>query len=445
MNTENLTYGNIKYQLIGLTLPLILSNILQELYNTIDTYMVGSFINDNAIASIGISGSIMNLFIFIIIGANNGISLILARYYGEKNYKKFRKSIFTSIIIGGGITVILSITSILILNFILNIINTPMELKSYVTEYLNIILIGLISCFLYNLCSSLLRSVGNSKTSLYILLLSTIANIIMDYIFIKIFGLGIQGAAIATVLSQIFSAVIAVIYINKKYPYLICKRADFKLDIKNIKSILDYMTMSSLHQSSLYIGKLLIQGAVNALGTNSIIAFTASSRIEAFPNSFAESGGTAISIFISQNKGAEKNGRIKKGFKTGLKLMLLMGMIIISIAFILSKPLSGMFIENNINAVNEAASYLKVISIFYIFCFIGSSFVGYYKGVGMMNIPVVGTILHISIRTILSYILIYKLSLSAVAVSTGLGWIAVNIMQMIIFFKRNSDIKKDAY
>ena len=107
MNTKSLIDGNIKYQLIGLTLPLILSNIFQELYNTIDIYMIGSFVNDNAFAAIGISGSIMNLFIFIIIGANNGISLILARYYGEKNYNEFRKSIFASIVIGGFITVIL--------------------------------------------------------------------------------------------------------------------------------------------------------------------------------------------------------------------------------------------------------------------------------------------------------------------------------------------------
>lgn len=443
MNTKSLIDGNIKYQLIGLTLPLILSNILQELYNTIDTYMIGNFVNDNAFAAIGISGSIMNLFIFIIIGANNGISLILARYYGEKNYKEFRKSIFTTIVIGSFITVILSIISLVFLHNILNIINTPIELRYYVTQYLNIILIGLVACFLYNLCSAVLRSVGNSRTSLYILLLSIMINIITDYIFIGIFNYGIKGAAFATLLSQLFSIAIAVIYINKNYPYLRLKKEDWNLDINNIKSILNYMAMSSLQQSSLYIGKLLIQGAVNALGTDAIIAFTASSRIEAFPNSFAESGGTAISIFVSQNKGAKKNRRIKKGFKTGLKLTIIMGIIIISIIFIFSYPLSKLFIGSNIPAVNEAVSYLKTVSLFYIFCFIGSSFVGYYKGMEMINIPVAGTILHISIRTILSYILITELSLTAVAFSTGLGWIAVNIMQIIVFYKKVI-YKKDA-
>lgn len=437
MNTKSLIDGNIKYQLIGLTLPLILSNIFQELYNTIDTYMIGSFVNDNAFAAMGISGSIMNLFIFIIIGANNGISLILARYYGEKNYNEFRKSIFASIVIGGFITVILSIISLVFLHYILNIINTPIELRYYITQYLNIILIGLVACFLYNLCSAVLRSLGNSRTSLYILLLSIMINIITDYIFIRIFNYGIKGAAFATLLSQLFSVVITVIYINKNYPYLRLKKEDWNLDINNIKSILNYMAMSSLQQSSLYIGKLLIQGAVNALGTDAIIAFTASSRIEAFPNTFAESGGTAISIFISQNNGAKKNRRIKKGFKTGLKLTIIMGIITISIIFILSFPLSRLFIGSNIPAVNEAMSYLKTVSLFYIFCFIGSSFVGYYKGMEMINIPVAGTILHISIRTILSYILITELSLTAVAFSTGLGWIAVNIMQIIVFYKKS--------
>ena len=178
--TYNLTEGNIKKQLIYLSIPLLIGSIFQQFYNTIDSIIVGKYVGHDAFAAIGIAGTVMHLFIFIIIGCCAGISIITAQLYGEKNYDSMRNEIFLSSILGGAVSVIISISGILFLPFILKIIQTPSSLTGFVTQYMNIILGGLIATFLYNFLSSILRSVGNTKMSLIFLIISIVMNIVLD-------------------------------------------------------------------------------------------------------------------------------------------------------------------------------------------------------------------------------------------------------------------------
>lgn len=323
--TTNLTEGNIKRELFILMLPLLLGNILQQLYNTIDAIIVGRFVSQTAFAAVGVAGTIMNLFIFILSGSCTGISIIFAHFYGANDLSSFRKESFLATIFGATLTFVLSIFSILILSPLLNIINTPHEVASIATSYLNIIFCGLIATYFYNLLSATLRAVGNTKSALIILMFSMIMNTVLDLVFVAVCNFGIQGAAFATVLSQTLASLLCFIYIRKNISFLLFKKEDMKFEWKLLKLTISYSLISALHQSSLYIGKLLVQGAVNIMGTDMITAYTATTRIEGFANSFGDSGAEAISIFVAQNTGNKDRKRAKQGFYTGLIIMVCLG------------------------------------------------------------------------------------------------------------------------
>lgn len=440
-NTYILTEGNIKSQLIYLALPLLIGNIFQQFYNLVDTIIVGKYIGENAFAALGIAGSVMNLFIFLIGGCCTGVSIILSTFYGKQDLASYRKESFLALTFGLIFTISLSIISIILLPSILNIINTPEELTMYVTQYLVVIFIGLFVTFLYNLFASQLRSMGNTKYALIFLIISMICNIFLDIIFIKFLNLGIAGAGWATVISQGISAFLCFIYLRKNFSECIISKNDMKYDSELLKKTIYFSSISALHQSSLYIGKILVQGAVNTLGTFGIAAYTATSRIEGIANTFAISGTEAISVFIAQNVGAGNKKRAYDGFKISLILMYSLGIIMALFMYIGANPFIKMLLENaNEETVNNGVEYLKIISYFYILCFNGSAFVGYFRGTSILNIPFIGTTLQIIIRVVLSYFFIDSLKLGGVAWATGIGWIAISSFHIYNFFKTKDKV-----
>lgn len=432
--TNDLTKGHIRKQLIALSVPLIIGNIFQQFYNTTDGYIVGQYVNQYAFAALGIAGSLMNLFIFMINGCCNGMSIVFSQLYGQKNWTEIKKETFLSLIIGIVFSEILSICAFLFLDILLIFIRTPLEIMVYVKDYLYIITGFLIIVFIYNWCSAVLRAIGDSKTSLYVLILSMFLNIILDIFFVKNMCYGVKGAAIATIISQFFSAVICFLYIRKVYPQLLFSKNEMTFDKQLIKKTINYGFVSAFHQSSLYIGKLLVQGTVNRCGVDVITSYTLTMRIEGFINSFGDSGCVAISILVGQNVGAKQSERVKNTFIIGLKMMMILCICLSITMIIVTKPVIYLFIKDpSIQIINNTFYYIVIISFFYIFCFIGNCFVGFYKGIGKVNIPVIGTILHISLRVILSILLIDDLQLSAVALASGIGWTCVVLYQYIYF------------
>ena len=224
--------------------------------------------------------------------------------------------------------------------------------------------------------------------------------------------------------------------IKKSLPFLLFQKEDLYPDPDLFRQTIRYAAASALHQSSLYIGKLFIQGAVNTLGTESISAYTAAGRIEGLANAFGDSGAESISLFTSQNTGAGNKKRTRSGFYTGLIPLSLLGITMSLLMYITSGPgISLLAATTQPGLLNAGTSYIQEISYFYVLCFIGNSFVGFYRGSGHVSIPFIGTIIHISLRTLLTFLLIPRLGLPAVAISTGIGWIAVVAFQTIIYVK----------
>ncbi len=436
---KDLTRGNIRSQLIVLAVPLLIGNLLQQLYNTVDATLIGRFLGQDAFAAVGVAGSIMNLFLFLLAGACNGISVLFSQLYGEKNWEALRRESFLSGTFGMALTVLLTLLGLLTLSPLLTVIRTPAEVVPHAARYLRMIYLGLPATFLYNWCSGALRAVGDTKASLWILLFAMLTNLGLDLLFLTCTGLGIFGVALATVLAQALSGIACLWYLRRKRSFLLFSRADCVLDLPLLRKTASFGIVSALHQSSLYIGKLFIQSAVNSAGTSAIAAFTAATRIEAFANSFGDSTAAAMAVLIGQNYGAGNKDRLRTGFWTGLRLHLLLGagasLLMIGTATVTLPLVLG---QTDAGTLQSAGQYLRTVSLFYVLCFVGNNFVGFFRGVGMVRIPFFGTTLHLTLRVILSFLWISSLGLPAVGWATGLGWISVVLFQILVFRKNRS-------
>ncbi|MDE6748073.1 MAG: MATE family efflux transporter [Lachnospiraceae bacterium] len=431
----DLTQGNMKLHIIRMAIPLILGNILQQTYNTIDAFVIGRYASELEFSSVGVSSSIMNLMIFVIVGACTGISIIFSELYGGKQINKFRTEHFLVLTLGTITTLCISILAVLFLMPILHLTQTPPEIMNYTVSYLRIVLIGLPFVFLYNLYNSLLRATGKTSMSLYILLVSVAINLGLDLYMVGTLHMGIAGAAWATFFSQAVSAIFSVLIFYIKLPDLRCCKDDCKWDKSLIQKTLHFSIVTSVHQASLYIGKLMVQSAVNTTGTEMIAAYTAATRIEGYANSFGDSGAAATSVIIAQNHGAGKQDRVKKGFWDSLVLLFSLGIVCSIILYLVSPNAVTLILGHTYgSAYQNAVSYLRIIAFLYTFCFTGNTFAGYLDGIEKVSIPFIGAAGHISLRVILSWIFIQDYQLPAVAFATGIGWVLVNLFWSIYQF-----------
>ena len=432
--TAVLTRGSIPQQLIWLTLPLICGNILQQLYNTVDAFIIGRFLGSDAFGAVGVAGTVMNLFIFILSGCCTGVAVLFAQFYGSRDLASFRREGFQALIFGLSVTVVLGLGGLLLLGPLLALIQTPGDIEPLVTEYLTVIFLGLPVTFLYNLGSAALRAAGRTQAALLPLLGATLLNVGLDLLFVGGLSMGIAGAAAATVLSQGFAALLALGYLKWRLPQLLFGRADVGVDWSMLRRTASFGLVSALQQSAVYIGKLLVQGAVNSMGSEAISAYTAATRIEGFANSFGDSGAEAISVFVAQNTGAGEKERVKRGFFTGMALMIALGLTMSLIMFVGAwASLTLMLGESGLDALEGGMAYLRLIALVYVMCFIGSAYVGLYRGIGWVSAPVIGSSLQITIRVILAYALADSWGVAGVALATGIGWSAIITYQTALY------------
>ena len=432
--TAVLTRGSIPQQLIWLTLPLICGNILQQLYNTVDAFIIGRFLGSDAFGAVGVAGAVMNLFIFILSGCCTGVAVLFAQFYGSRDLAAFRREGFQALIFGLSVTVVLGLGGLLLLGPLLALIQTPGDIEPLVTEYLTVIFLGLPVTFLYNLGSAALRAAGRTQAALLPLLGATLLNVGLDLLFVGGLSMGIAGAAAATVLSQGFAALLALGYLKWRLPQLLFGRADVGVDWSMLRRTASFGLVSALQQSAVYIGKLLVQGAVNSMGSEAISAYTAATRIEGFANSFGDSGAEAISVFVAQNTGAGEKERVKRGFFTGMALMIALGLTMSLIMFVGARAsLTLMLGESGLDALEGGMAYLRLIALVYVMCFIGSAYVGLYRGIGWVSVPVIGSSLQITIRVILAYALADSWGVAGVALATGIGWSAIITYQTVLY------------
>ena len=434
----HLTTGPIMSQLMGLALPLLLANVLQQLYNIANSLVVTWYLGEQALAALGIAESVMNLYIYVITGACMGAGVLVAQFYGEQNFSRLRRQLYVSAVLVGGSVLAAVILGQLFLPQILTMIQTPQEVWRDVSAYLRIILVGMVFTFAYNYLAASLRSIGDTRAALYFLFLSLGYNLVAAWLLVAVLQLGIVGTALATASAQLLSCTLCFLYIRKKRAVLLFGKEDMVLEPSLIRLTISYCAVAALQQSSLYLGKLMIQGAVNgisAVSTAAISAFTAAGRVENFTQAFGLSGCEAMAIFIAQNHGAGEDRRALRGFLMGSAVTVGIGVFFSAAMGIFAQPLAHLFLGGG-EGMAPCISYLRLISWFYLLSFFGNSFVGWFRGTGRMNITFFGTTLQIVIRVIGTYLLVDTMGLDAVALATGLGWMAIVLFQTTLFLRQ---------
>ncbi|WP_339009003.1 MATE family efflux transporter [Fusobacterium varium] len=421
---KKMTEGNVTKNIFFFTIPIFLGNIFQQMYNTADAVIVGRFSGKEALAAVGTAGPIMNILIFFVVGFSLGSAILMAEFYGAEDIEKLKKEIATTIKAGAVFIFLLSAVALFSIKYILILMNTPIEIMEMAEGYLRIIIIGLIFSFLYNILSAEMRAVGDSKTPLGILVIAVVLNIGLDIYFIKNLGMGVKGAAYATVISQIVAVVISLLNIYFRMPVLRLTLKEFVIDLTLLKKTMSYSLSYAVQQTIIFTGAVFVQGAVNPLGIDSIAAFNSGSRIDGFILTPGDSMGAALTTFISQNRGAGKDERIFKGFKSALTISLLYCVATAILIFIFSDSIMKIFIESSeTEAIFLGKTYLKTIAFFYILTALCNTLQGFFRGFGRMDVTLIATFIQIPIRVVLSYMLTKYMGISGVAVGMGIGWI----------------------
>lgn len=337
--------GNIRRQLVALALPLLVGNVLQQLYNTVDSLIIRTYLGTEAFSSVGIAGTVMNLFIFVLSGFCTGISVIFAQMYGRGDRRGFRREVFVATSLGAGITVLLSGVFMLLMRPVLHLINSPAELIPQVEAYLTVIIGGMLCTFFYNICSGMLNAIGDTRAATFFLFVSVCANTALDVLFVGAFALGVAGAAWATVLSQLISGVVSLWVGLKKYPVLRLRRADFTGLKESMRLQLKTGFPMGFQMSLMCIGLLTMQAVVNSLGTAAVAGFTVASKVDQLSVLVNNAMMTAISNYVAQNFGANRLDRIRQGVRASLIQTQSFNLIMCVGILLLRHPIVRLFLD----------------------------------------------------------------------------------------------------
>lgn len=437
----DLTQGGITGTLLRFTLPMMVGSLLQQCYNIADTLIVGRCIGSGALAAVGSAYTLMVFLVSILLGLAMGSGTVFSLHYGAGNQPALRRSIFSSFVLIGIVTLVLNAAAFLWLDPILRLLQVPADIYGMMRSYLWIIFCGIVFTFIYNFYAALLRAVGDSVTPLWFLAVSVVLNIALDLFFILRLDWGIQGAAIATVIAQGVSAAGILLYTYKKCPELRWHREDMRFDRACLQEIASFSSLTCIQQSVMNFGILMIQGLVNSFGTAVMAAFAAAVKIDSFAYMPVQEFGNAFSTFIAQNFGAKRADRIRRGVRSAFVTTLIFSLIVSVLVFVFAEPLMLVFIrpeETEILAVG--VEYLRIEGAFY--CGIGILFLlyGYYRAVRMPGMSVVLTVLSLGTRVVLSY---WLASIPAIGVmgiwwSIPIGWIIADVVGIVYYRYRRA-------
>ncbi|VYT63617.1 MATE family efflux transporter [Clostridium tertium] len=442
VNTNvDLLRGKILKSLIIFAIPLFISNLFQQLYNTVDIMIVGNYLGDTSLAAIGACAAVYELLIGFSLGTGNGLSIVTARSYGAKDENLVKKSVAGSLVIGIGITLIIMLISKVFLLPLLQLLNTPANIIEESYSYISTVTMFVGVMFLYNLCAGVLRAIGNSMMPLIFLIVSSVINIVLDIVFITEFGMGIRGAAVATVISQGISGVLCIIYIYKKCPILIPKKEHFKFDKDLYKELLGQGLSMGVMLMIVSAGTVILQTAINNLGYLIIAGHTAARKLNSFAIIPVSALSMSLATFVSQNKGADQGGRIREAVRYSNIISIVWGAIVTVIllffAPVLMKALSG---SSEATVIDNGVRYLLLNSPFYAVLGILLNLRNSLQGMGEKLLPLVSSIIELIGKIVFVILLIPSLDYFGVIICEPVIW-CLMCLQLTYSFYRNPYIK----
>lgn len=423
MKNRDLTASSITGGLWAFAVPLMLGNIMQQLYNLADTWIVGRFVGDNALAAVGSSYTLITFLTSVIIGLSLGTGTFISIAFGKKRDDTIRNGVFTSGVLTAAITLVITALFYIFLDPIISLLQIPAELTTDTKTYLAFVFIGFFATFIYNFFSNILRGMGNSAVPLIFLGISVMMNIGLDMLFIIPLEMGIAGAAIATVISQYAAGIGILLYFFIAGRDYIPHKCDMKFDRGNIRDILSLSGFTCLQQSVMNFGILMIQGLVNSFGSTVMAAFAVAVKIDTIAYMPVQDFGNAFSVFTAQNFGAGKHDRIKSGIKQSLISVVLFCFAVSTAVFFLSEPLMSLFSSDS-ETVAVGTQYLRTEGLCYVGIGILFMLYGYYRAVNKPLMSVILTVFSLGTRVLLAYTLspLPAFGVMGIWIAIPIGW-----------------------
>lgn len=440
---NDLTKGNPTKVLIKLIMPMFISVIFQQMYNIADSIIAGRFVGEDALAAIGASYPITMIFMAVAFGCNIGCAVVISTIFGEKNYSEMKCGISTTIIAGFSLSLILAIIGLIFSRIMLSAINTPDNILGCANLYQRIFFLGLPFIFMYNVVTGIFTALGDSKTPLYFLIGSSIANIALDFILVGIFNFGVSGVAWATFFAQGLSGILACIRL-----YFVVKNIKtekFKIFTLQMLLRLSKMTVPSiLQQSFISVGNILVQSVVNTYGSAVIAGYSAGLKLNNFAITSFLSVGNGATTFSAQNLGAKKHKRVTTGVNKALKIVIVLLLPFLLTYFIFSKAFIGMFLESPTEiAMSTGILMLRIIAPFYPLVAVKIVINGALRGIGNIKAFMIATFTDLLLRVVFAYIVSYFIGIKAVFFAWPFGWITGVTISIILWYKSVGKLKKN--
>lgn len=428
MKTKTLTEGTPWKQILLFSIPIFWGNVFQLLYSLVDTKIVGSTLGAEALAAVGSVSTLHTLMTGFLNGLTLGFSLITAMCFGAKNRKRLKKTFAAAISLGVLTTLALVLMLMIFLHPVLNLLHVPQAQFEMAYAYISVLIVGLFATLFYNLCANTLRAIGDALTPLIFLIVATVSNIGLDYLFILGFQMGVQGAAYATVLAQLLSVVLCLIRIFRKFPILHIQKEDFRFDRELMAEMYKSGLSMGLMSCLVGIGTILLQSAINTLGTTVIVAHTAARKVfelVSLPNSVL---GSAMATYCGQNYGARRFDRIRQGIRASLIIAAVWAVVV----FLICHTIEGKLIQfvastTNPDVIYWGSTYLKVDMSFIVICGVIVILRNSMQGFGDRVIPVFSSCIELAGKIIFAFVFAPMFAYWGIIWAEPMVWIAMVI------------------
>lgn len=433
--TRDMTSGSPMKLILGFMIPLLFGNLFQQFYNLVDTIIVGQFLGVDALAGVGATGSLNFLIIGFCLGVCSGFSLPIAHTFGAKDYKQLKKLYANSIWLSIIFATVMTILTVIYCKPILRLMQTPENIIDNAYAYIIVIFMGIPATYLYNLLSSMIRALGNSKAPLLFLIISATVNIALDLIFILNFHMGVAGAAYATVVSQLVSGICCILYIVKKVEILQLDKDEWKWDGWLVKELCNTGIPMGLQFSITAIGSVILQSAVNTLGSIAVASVTAASKISMFLCCPFDAMGVTMATYGGQNAGGYKLDRLHKGLKSCVILGAIYSVMALGIYMFLSDFLLHLFLDASEIQIMAMSKHFLLINIVFYFPLALVNIVRYMiQGMGFSKFAVLAGVLEMVARTLSGIFLVPLFGFTAACFSNPLAWIFADAFLVPAYF-----------
>lgn len=437
--TKDLTRGQITPLLVKFTIPLILGNFFQLTYNAVDSIIVGKFVGKEALAAVGICNPITTLIILFLNGLCMGASILMGNYFGGRKTELLNRQISTTMISGTVFSIVLTLIVMAFARPVLMLVQVDHSIMDITVQYLRIITLGLLFTFLYNFLSSTLRALGDSATPLYFLMISAVLNIFGDLFFVITLKAGSNGCAWATVISEGLCCLLCIVYIKCRVPMLCLGKKWFVFDRALLKKTISYGWASAMQQATVQLGKIGIQAIVNTMGVSVSAAFAVVNRIDDYAYIPEQNIAHGMTAFMAQNKGAGREDRVDKGFKSGMLLETGYGILIFIVCFAFASPLMRLFVSDE-EVIGHGVAYLRLISAMYLLPAVTNGLQGYFRGVGDLKVTLLSSFINMGVRVLAAVPLVFVLDMGieALPLSYLAGWIGMLIAEvpLLLHYRR---------